>query len=205
MRENSCYDSNSVDPLISYRFVCHSNLVLYGKSVTWVLDTCSAQPVSVGWMALPSDFVGVLQDNIGVQIIIALLAVSIVSCSIAKVLAEATPKLTMGGSTPLHKPSTTSISTHCPTFSFPSCGQPPDCLSYTVSSLERSSGANGNSMRSMVRLFVLPRTRSPSQVKRRGMISIRLAGGTSEPIEIRPFISVGDPISDTFNPMDCQN
>lgn len=52
-------------------------------------------------MALPSDFVGVLQDDIGVRIIIALLAVSIVSCSIAKVFAEATPKLTIGGSTPV--------------------------------------------------------------------------------------------------------
>lgn len=154
---------------------------------------------------LPSDFVGVLQHNIGVQIIIALLAVSIVSRSIAKVFAEGTPKLTIGGSTPLHKPHTTSISTHCPNFQVPSCGQPPDCLSYTVSSLESSSGANRNSMRSMVRLFVLPRTRSPSQVKRRGMISIRFAGGTSELLEIRSFISVGDPISDTFNPMDCQN
>lgn len=205
MRESSCYRLNSINPLVWDRFVFHLNLVLYGEFVTWVLDTCTAQPVSVGWMALPRDFVGVLQENIGVQIIIALLAVSIVSCSIAKVFAEAAPKLTMGGSTPLHKPYTTSISTHCQDFQVPSWGQPPDCLSYTVSSPEISSGANENSMTSIVRLFVLPRTRSPSQVKRRGMISIRFAGGTSKPLEIRPFMSVGDPISDTFNPMDCQN
>ena len=114
-------------------------------------------------------------------------------------------KLTISGSTLLHKPSTISISTHCPNFQVPSCGQPPGCLSYTVSSLESSSGANENFMRSMVRLFVLLRTRSPSQVKRRGMISIHFAVGTSEPREIRPFISVSDPISDTFNPLDCKN
>ena len=35
-------------------------------------------------MALPSDFFGVLQHSIGFQILIALLAVSIVSCPIAK-------------------------------------------------------------------------------------------------------------------------
>lgn len=35
-------------------------------------------------MALPSDFIAVLQHNIGFHVIIALLVVSIVSCSIAK-------------------------------------------------------------------------------------------------------------------------
>ena len=110
-------------------------------------------------------------------------------------------ELTVSGSTLLHKLSTTSISTHCPNSQVPSCGLPPDCLSFTVSLPESSSGENENFMRSMVRLFVLPRTRSPSLVKRRGMISILFAVGTSEPPEIRLFILVSDPINDTTNPL----
>lgn len=67
MRENSYYRLNSINSLVSDRFVFHSNLVLDGEPVTWVLDTCTAPPVSGGWMALPRDFVGVLQHDIGVQ------------------------------------------------------------------------------------------------------------------------------------------